>query len=494
MADVKFGTSGVRGAVADLTDGVCRAYISAFLRHMAETRGLKQRQNILVGRDLRSSSAPIAVAVCAEICAQGFTAENCGELPTPALAYAALTRAAPAVMVTGSHIPDDRNGLKFYRPDGEIDKDDEAAITHLLVLPPQKNENGSAAAARVCENSAAEIKAAAETLLPPESGTAKQAYIERALHILPPRALSGLHIGIYQHSCAARDILAEILSALGAKITVFARSERFIAVDTEALREEDRALARKAVEEYGLDAVVSADGDGDRPLLADEKGCFFSGDIIGILTARFLKAETVATPINSTTALEKSGFFPHIHRCRIGSPFVLAEMAKAAARGKKNIVGFEANGGFLLGSDIMLPHGAALKALPTRDALLPLISLLALAQQRRQPLSALRGLLPPRRTAAGRLQNYPPLAAQYLLAQLGQAAARAELLAALGDIAGCDSTDGLRFQFASGDILHFRCSGNAPELRCYSEAETAARAAELLQAGLDIARQAAGNG
>jgi phosphomannomutase len=32
-------------------------------------------------------------------------------------------------MITGSHIPADRNGIKFYRPDGEIDKDDEAAIT-----------------------------------------------------------------------------------------------------------------------------------------------------------------------------------------------------------------------------------------------------------------------------------------------------------------------------------------------------------------------------
>lgn len=34
----------------------------------------------------------------------------------------------PAIMVTGSHIPFERNGLKFYRPDGEITKHDEAAI------------------------------------------------------------------------------------------------------------------------------------------------------------------------------------------------------------------------------------------------------------------------------------------------------------------------------------------------------------------------------
>ncbi|MGO7770887.1 hypothetical protein ACC736_39275, partial [Rhizobium ruizarguesonis] len=34
-------------------------------------------------------------------------------------------------MVTGSHIPADRNGIKFYLPDGEIDKSDEADITAL---------------------------------------------------------------------------------------------------------------------------------------------------------------------------------------------------------------------------------------------------------------------------------------------------------------------------------------------------------------------------
>jgi phosphomannomutase len=33
-------------------------------------------------------------------------------------------------MVTGSHIPFDRNSLKFYRPDGEISKQDEFAIIH----------------------------------------------------------------------------------------------------------------------------------------------------------------------------------------------------------------------------------------------------------------------------------------------------------------------------------------------------------------------------
>ncbi len=43
-----------------------------------------------------------------------------------------------------------------------------------------------------------------------------------------------------------------------------------------------------------------------------------------------------------------------------------------------------------------------------------------------------------------------------------------------------DSTDGLRVTLESGDIVHLRPSGNAPEFRCYVEADTQARADQLL--------------
>jgi phosphomannomutase len=51
-----------------------------------------------------------------------------GVVPTPALAYFAHEDNIPAIMVTGRHIPFDCNGLKFYRPDGEIIKADEQVI------------------------------------------------------------------------------------------------------------------------------------------------------------------------------------------------------------------------------------------------------------------------------------------------------------------------------------------------------------------------------
>lgn len=134
MSSLKFGTSGLRGLVTELPDEVCKAYTLAFLTHMQKVKGVASGSPLLVGYDLRSSSPRMAAACMAAAEAFGMQVENCGPLPTPALAFRALSLKAPAIMVTGSHIPADRNGLKFYRPDGEIDKADEAGILSVLVL------------------------------------------------------------------------------------------------------------------------------------------------------------------------------------------------------------------------------------------------------------------------------------------------------------------------------------------------------------------------
>ncbi|MDN3591556.1 hypothetical protein QWZ12_13170 [Methylobacterium adhaesivum] len=49
----------------------------------------------------------------ANAAAAGFRVVDCGAFPTPALALGAMRRGSCAVMVTGSHLPEDRNGLKF---------------------------------------------------------------------------------------------------------------------------------------------------------------------------------------------------------------------------------------------------------------------------------------------------------------------------------------------------------------------------------------------
>ena len=127
----KFGTSGLRGLVGELTDGTAAAHARAFARHLRQAGMAKAGAPIFLGRDMRASSPEITAQCAAALATEGLEPVDCGVLPTPALALHAMTRGASALMITGSHIPDDRNGVKFYRPDGEIDKNDEAAIARL---------------------------------------------------------------------------------------------------------------------------------------------------------------------------------------------------------------------------------------------------------------------------------------------------------------------------------------------------------------------------
>lgn len=457
---IRFGTSGVRGLVSDMSDDVCFAYTLAFLQVIAAEKD----ERIALGIDLRPSSPRIAAACAAAVRYAGLKVDYCGRIPTPALAYYAQQQNIPAVMVTGSHIPFDRNGIKFYRADGEITKADEAAITAAILAMPETLETSG---------------------LPEINPAACRLYVDRYCNFFAPGQLAGLRLGFYEHSSAARDLLREILQALGAEVVSLGRSDEFVPIDTEAVSAADAEKAKQWVKEYALDGIFSTDGDADRPLIGDEQGQWLRGDVAGILCAMAIGAQSVVTPVSSNTALEKCGAFARILRTRIGSPYVIAGMEELIRTGGRNVVGFEANGGFLVATALQ-KNGRMLEPLPTRDAVLPIIALFTMAKDAGLKLSKLPQRLPPRYTASDRLQDFPSAASQGLLQKLS--ASDTEIQALFGSWCGTavqlDQTDGLRIGFANGDIVHLRPSGNAPELRCYAEADTPERAAWLVRESL----------
>lgn len=99
--------------------------------------------------------------------------------------------------------------------------------------------------------------------------------------------------------------------------------------------------------------------------------------------------------------------------------------------------------------------------------------------------------MPARFTHSDRLQEIPTAASQQLLSRLEQDSALVHTLVPhAGAVVQVDQTDGLRLQFDNGDIVHFRPSGNAPELRCYSEADSLDRARYLCDDSLVRVRAA----
>ncbi|MGY9045551.1 MAG: phosphomannomutase [Rhodobacterales bacterium] len=455
----KFGTSGLRGLVVELTDQIVTDHLRAFLS-VCDVGG-----TLYVGHDLRDSSPALAAVARATALDAGVDVVFCGALPTPALALAALKAGAGALMVTGSHIPADRNGLKFYTSRGEITKTDETAILGALGQPAwglsAEESEGTEATAR---------------------------YRDRFLSAFGADALRGARVGVYSHSAVGRDLMIEILQGVGAEVIELGRSDIFIPVDTEAVDAATRAQLRAWSVEHDVDAIVSTDGDSDRPLVSDATGRVVVGDVLGQITAVLLGAEVVVTPVSSNSGVDLGGRFAEVIRTRIGSPFVIAAMEDKAGT---QVVGYEANGGFLLGYDAAGPAGT-LPMLMTRDSMLPILGALYAARAGDGiDLAARVALEPARFTAADRLENVPLERSRDLVARLsGDSAVQDDLLGRLnlGRAVELDQTDGMRLTSETGMVIHIRPSGNAPELRLYVEGEDQTSAFATLDKGLDVLR------
>ena len=477
---VGFGTSGARGLVQDMTDRVCYAYTSAFMQYLKTQGQLKAGGHIGIAGDLRNSTPRIMNAVAQAIIDSECLPVNCGFIPSPAVAYYGLQKSIPNIMVTGSHIPDDRNGIKFNTSTGEILKVDEEGIRAQTVNLPADLFSEDGNFTQPVNN------------LPEEDPEATQLYINRFLDFFPAGCLAGLKIGLYEHSGVARDILSVIITQLGANLVHLGRSDIFMPVDTEAIRAEDIELAHAWSKEHELDAIVSTDGDADRPLVGDENGTWFRGDIAGILCAAYLNIEHVVTPVSSNTAVELCGLFKSVHRTKIGSPYVISGMQQAYAENKGTVAGYEANGGFLQETPVEL-NGKTLAALPTRDAVIVILSILTMAQSQKVKISALTDKLPARFTASDRLKNFPTATSKKCIAKLigeDTESSHQAINKAFGPLCGnperTDLTDGLRMTFENGEIIHLRPSGNAPEFRCYNEADSLNRAVSLNQSCIKI--------
>jgi len=461
LNQIRFGTSGVRDRVENLSPEVCFALANAFVRTCAGSACNK----VVLGHDLRPSSLAMTQACAAALTRLDISVDFVGVLPTPAVAWHARQQRCPAMVITGSHIPFDRNGIKFYDADGEISKAQEQAILDALLWPKQP---------------------VMLQPLPDVNPLALQAYVQRYTAFFRPGLLSGKRVGFYEHSSAGRDVLTSVLNALGAQVLSLGRSSTFVPVDTEAVSSQDAALGCAWAAEHRLDALISTDGDADRPLIADEFGHWLRGDVVGVITARHLCVHTVVTPVSSNTMTEACAAFGQVVRTRIGSPYVVAAMQSALAQHSSHaatdsVAGFEANGGFLLMSDLSNVQGSVLQALPTRDALLPILAVLAEADRLQCPVSALQHTLPHRFTASVRLQEYPRELSMALLDDLRKEP-QAWLQRCLGQeqpTVQQDNTDGVRMTLKNGDIVHLRPSGNAPELRCYAEADAEEKAVAL---------------
>ena len=524
---LRFGTSGLRGLVESMTDMECYINTRGFVDYLIAIGDIKTGDIIYIAGDLRFSTERIMIAVAKGIEDSGSKAENCGRISSPALAYYAMQKGKASIMITGSHIPEDRNGIKYNKREGEVLKSDEPGIlTHVAKI--RKEEYAKTVQESIFNEKGMFKKPIS---LGSVNSEPRKFYIDRYLQVFSKDSLKGKKIVFYQHSAVGRDIAVEILEGLGAQVIPVGRSDAFIPVDTEAIREEDLKLVKNWADQYHPFAVLSTDGDSDRPWLSDENGRFLRGDMLGVLAAKYLGADFAAVPVSSNDAVDielKEKL--KLTKTRIGSPHVIKAMLDAVDNGFKKVVGWEVNGGFLTQTDFQI-NEEPLKALPTRDAILPLISALLLAIKEKKRMSQLIYALPERFTQADRIkfpiqmQEFRKMSEKVIerispeAKNIDQAyfddlitivykegeekvLSKEEPLAedlqikkkqleeiyfnspGFKPLFGMIFTDGVRIIFKNNDVIHFRPSGNAPEFRCYSNANTQERADEIVTLGI----------
>lgn len=481
--DLKFGTSGRRGEVVHLTD------LEIYLNVLAEVEylqtlapslgGVTRGGDFYVAYDLRPSSRALLMAVLRAVRDGGMQPVNLGAIPTPALTYYALLEGRGSIMVTGSHIPFDRNGYKLNTAQGELLKEHEAPIGDAVAAVRRRLYDQPFDVSLFDEQGRFKV---GEREVPPEFDGGLNAYIRRYTDFFCGLSLEGLRILVYQHSAVGRDLLVDVLRSFGAEVVPIGRSETFVPIDTENIEADQLAAIQALVREPAF-AVVSMDGDSDRPLIIGSR--FFGGDLVGMIVAEYLGADAVVVPISCNDAIDRGALASKLEpKTRIGSPYVIAGMERARAKGREAVCGWEANGGFLTGSDFKR-GGVMLKALPTRDALLPILAVLFAARERGLTLDQLFASLPKRYSRAALLRNFPRETSRKIVEQFSGPDAMERLRQILqADIERLDYTDGVRVIFSSGEVMHFRPSGNADEFRIYAVADTQERADRIAAHGI----------
>jgi phosphomannomutase len=511
--ELQFGTSGRRARVVEMTQ--LEVYINALAEleylqslHVSDG-GIASGEEFFFARDLRPSSdsfvpefegrGEIAQAIVAAIRDSGMHPINLGAIPTPALTCYALARQKGSMMVTGSHIPFDRNGYKTNSSKGELRKQQEAPIQDQVRTVREKLYSQPADLSLFEERG---FFRTGHKDLPAEHAEASHAWVGRFTSFFKGSSLHGMRLLVYQHSAVGRDLLAEVLERLHAEVIVAGRSAKFVPIDTENIGEPQlsviQALADEAASKHGpLHAIVSTDGDSDRPLIlgvdpATGKAHFFGGDLVGMVVAEYLKADAIVVPISCNDAIDLGSLASLVRaKTRIGSPFVIAGMEEARRAGKSRVCGWEPNGGFLTGSNIER-NGAVLSALLTRDAILPILGVLIAASESQVSVVDLFARLPKRFSRAALLENFPRSLGLALVAFLSPAGTEPQKSAVeesskrlthfftpemgFGAVIHVDYTDGVRVSFDNGDVAHVRPSGNADELRIYAVADTQVRA------------------
>jgi phosphoglucosamine mutase len=257
---IRFGTDGIRGdAERDLTPELITALGRAAARVVGTSRPF------VVGRDTRRSGLRIETDLAAGLNGAGADVLRAGVIPTPAVAWLAQARDAPAAVVSASHNAYTDNGVKLFAPGGHKIPDAwQDAIERDLAEPAPALPAGRGWADDLPD--------------------APSEYVAHLTGALDDRRLDGLAVVVDCANGAASGTAPAALRALGAAVTVIAAEPDGTNINDGCGSTYPQRL-QAAVRQHGADAGLALDGDADRVIAVDEHGELVDGDRILALLA-----------------------------------------------------------------------------------------------------------------------------------------------------------------------------------------------------------------
>lgn len=232
-----------------------------------------QAGRVIVGHDIRLSSAEICAALVEGLRDSGVDVLDIGQCGTEEVYFATFDQGVDGgIVVTASHNPKDYNGMKFVREGSR----------------PISSDSGLLEIRALAERNAFDP--------PVRRGGYRQIdvrdrYVEHLLGYVDPAALRPLKIVVNAGNGGAGaviDVLEPRLPFHFVKVH-HEPDGNFPHGVPNPLLEENRAATIDAVLAHGADFGVAWDGDFDRCFLFDEKGGFIEGYyIVGLLAEAFL--------------------------------------------------------------------------------------------------------------------------------------------------------------------------------------------------------------
>lgn len=312
-----FGTDGARGiANTELTCDIAFKLGQAAVEFLGKT--------VVVGKDTRLSGDMLECALNAGIMSKGGTVLAAGIIPTPGVAY--LTRelsAAGGVVISASHNPPEYNGIKFFDAQGFKLPDATEAALESFVEAGGSTPDGLPAGDEV------------GVVVPVEN--ACELYIEHAVSLMREEGISfdSYRIALDAGHGAAALTTARALEALGAE--VIAINDDFTGLDINvACGSTHLEPLKKLVADTGAHIGIAHDGDADRVMFVDEKGCEIDGDVVEAVCAIDLKnrgclsgdtvVSTVMCNLGFTKAMNDAAI--DVVQTQVGDRYVLEQLRK----------------------------------------------------------------------------------------------------------------------------------------------------------------------